>query len=450
VSSRTVWFVLAVALVARLAFVAATPNYTPIHDDHDYDRLACGIVGGAGYAAVGPNVTRSSCGNTVRDPRPTAFRAPLWPATLAGVYAVTDPLTSDRWLAGRIFNTLLGTVAVALLGFIATRLWGRRTGLLALVLGAICVPLIVIGGSLLTETPFVVLELAAIAAVVAARDSPHRLRWALLAGVLVGAASLTRTNGIVLLLPLAWALWGPAPRRSWQALAPVAVLVVACAAIIAPWTIRNASSMHDFVPVSTETGSALAGTYNHTAQHAPNFPHTWHWPKLVPELAPALRKPLSEPQRQRQLVDVALHYIEDHPTALVASVATNTGRFFGLGGPTWWRFSAHTIDVPDTAADVAVGWLALAAPLALIGVVAAWRRRGPGWLWLVPVLLLLSATVVVGETRFRAPIDPFLVLLTALGADAVLTWIRRPGGARNRLPSPASASDRGRPSPSGT
>jgi 4-amino-4-deoxy-L-arabinose transferase-like glycosyltransferase len=450
VSSRTVWLVLALALAARLAFVAATPNYTPIHDDHDYDRLACSIVVGSGYAAVGPVVTPSSCGHSLSDTRPTAFRAPLWPATLAGVYAVTEPLTSDRWLAGRIFNAMLGTLAVALLGLIATRLWGRRTGLIALVLGATCVPLVVIGGSLLTETPFVVLELAAIAAVVVARDSPHRLRWALLAGLLVGAASLTRTNGIVLLLPLAWALWGLTPRRSWRALAPVAVLVVATAAVIAPWTLRNASAMNAFVPVSTETGSALAGTYNHTAQNAPHFPHTWHWPKLVPELAPVLRKPLSEPQRQRQLVDVALHYVEDHPTAPVASVATNTGRFFGLGGPTWWRHSARTIDVPETAADVAVGWLALAAPLALLGIVAAWRRHGPGWLWLVPVLLLLSATVVVGETRFRAPIDPFLVLLTALGADAVLTWFRRPAGARNRPPSPASASGRGLPSPSGT
>ena len=141
-SGQAVWLLLALALAARLAFVAATPGYLPIHDDHDYDRLACSIVRGWGYAAVGPTTPPAAAGTRLRTPRPTAFRAPRWPATLAGVYAVSAPLTSDRWTAGRVANALLGTIAVALMGFIATRLWGRRVGLIALAVGALCVPLI--------------------------------------------------------------------------------------------------------------------------------------------------------------------------------------------------------------------------------------------------------------------------------------------------------------------
>jgi hypothetical protein len=450
VSGRAVWLLLALALAARLAFVAATPNYLPIHDDHDYDRLACSIVQGSGYAAVGPATPPSGCGRAVAHPRPTAFRAPLWPATLAGVYAISDPLTSDRWLAGRVANALLGTIAVALMGFIAARLWGRRVGLIALSVGATCVPLIVVGGSLLTETLFTVLALAAVATTVVAVRSPHRVRWALLAGIFVGVAALTRTNGVVLVPALALGLWGPAPRRSWRALAPVGALVVTTALAIAPWTLRNANSMHAFVPVSTETGSALIGTYNTTVQNAPNHPRTWHWPRLVAELRLLLSKHLEEPARQRQLTEAAFDYLGDNPFAPIPTVATNVGRFFGLDGPGWWRYSARTIDVPETAADLAMLWLAVAAPFMLVGVAAAWRRRGPPWLWLVPLLLLLSAAIVVGEVRFRAPVDPFLVLLAALGADAVLTWLRRPAGATRRSPSQASASARGLPSPSGT
>ena len=59
---RVVWALLALALCVRLVFIAATPNYTPDHDDHDYDRLACGIVVGAGYRAVGPATSPGSCG----------------------------------------------------------------------------------------------------------------------------------------------------------------------------------------------------------------------------------------------------------------------------------------------------------------------------------------------------------------------------------------------------
>jgi len=450
VSGRAVWLLLALALAARLAFVAATPNYLPLHDDHDYDRLACSIVRGSGYAAVGPATPPNACGRAVTYPRPTAFRAPLWPATLTGVYAISDPLTSDRWLAGRVANALLGTVAVALMGFIAGRLWGRRVGLIALGVGATCVPLIVVGGSLLTETLFTVVALAAVATTAVAVGSQHRVRWALLAGIFVGAAALTRTNGLVLVPALALGLWGPAPRRSWRALAPVGALLVTTALAIAPWTLRNANSMHAFVPVSTETGSALIGTYNTTVQNAPNHPRTWHWPRRIPELRPLLAKHLEEPARQRQLTEAAFDYLGDHPFAPIATVATNVGRFFGLGGPDWWRYSARTIDVPETAADLAMLWLAVAAPFMLVGIAAAWRRRGPPWLWLVPLLLLLSATIVVGELRFRAPVDPFLVLLAALGADAVLTWLRRPEGATRRSPSQASASAPRLPSPSGT
>ena len=449
-SGRAVWLLVGLALAARLAFVAATPGYVPIHDDHDYDRLACSIVQGSGYAAVGPATPPSGCGRAVAHPRPTAFRAPLWPATLAGVYGVAEPLTSDRWLAGRVANAVLGTLAVALMGFVAGRLWGRRVGLIALALGATCVPLIVVGGSLLTETLFTVLALGAVAATVVAVGSTHRVRWALVAGVLVGAAVLTRTNGFVVLPALALGLWGPSPRRSWRALAPVGALVAATVVAIAPWTLRNASRMHAFVPVSTEAGSALIGTYNATVQHAPNHPRTWHWPRLVPELQPLLARPLDEPARQRQLADAALDYVGDHPTAPLATTAHNVGRFFGLGGPNWWRYSARTIDVPEMGADLAMAWLAVMAPFMLVGIAAAWRRRGPPWLWLVPVLLLLSAAAVVGEIRFRAPVDPFLVLLAALGADAALTWLRRPAGASRRSPSRASASAAGLPSPSGT
>ena len=78
---------------------------------------------------------------------------------------------------------------------------------------------------------------------------------------MAGLAILTRANGMILLVPLALIMW--APRRS---LGPPAVLVAVALLTVAPWTIRNAVELHAFVPVTTQFGSALAGTYNDEAR----------------------------------------------------------------------------------------------------------------------------------------------------------------------------------------
>ena len=68
---------------------------------------------------------------------------------------------------------------------------------------------------LYSEPLFIVLMLGTVLAALTYRDEP-RIRWALLAGGLAGLATLTRQNGVLLLLVLLWALWLP-PRRRWSA-----------------------------------------------------------------------------------------------------------------------------------------------------------------------------------------------------------------------------------------
>jgi 4-amino-4-deoxy-L-arabinose transferase-like glycosyltransferase len=447
---RAAILLLALALAVRVGFILATPGYHPIHDDHDYDRLACAVVQGAGYAGAGPDTPASGCGKPWASVEPTAFRAPLWPLTLAGVYAVSDPVAAHhRWIAARIVLALLGTLAVALMGLVARMLWGRRAGLVALALGAVCVPLVVVGGTLITETLFVALELAAVAAALTAGRSPHALSCVLATGALTGAAMLARSNAVVLLVPMAIAVWSVRTRLWERRGVSAAALGATALLVVAPWTIRNAVSMHDFVPLTTEAGSAFAGTYNPDAAHARHFPGTWKPPRKLPSVAPQLRGELGEAARARRLVAFGAGYAARHPGYPLSVLARNTARLFGLGGRDWRRLGATTISLPAAAADASAIWLVLVAPLVLAGAVAAWRR-GPRWIWLVPALMLLSAALFVGEARFRAPVDPFLVLLAACGGDALLTWLRPPAASNPRPASRAPASAPGSPSPSGT
>ena len=59
-------------------------------------------------------------------------------------------------------------------------------------------------------------------------------------------------------------------------------------------------------------------------------------------------------------------------------------------------------------------------------------RTAPKWIWVVPLLLVLSVVLVNVETpRFRAPIDPFLILLAAAGlASAAIRLRARLGAVR--------------------
>jgi hypothetical protein len=82
--------------------------------------------------------------------------------------------------------------------------------LMVLGLAAVYPPLVVSASGLLSEPLFVALELGSVAAVLAFRES-GRWRWIAAAGVLAGLAILTRTNGVVLLLPLALAAWRRPP-----------------------------------------------------------------------------------------------------------------------------------------------------------------------------------------------------------------------------------------------
>jgi hypothetical protein len=64
--------------------------------------------------------------------------------------------------------------------------------------------------------------------------------------------------------------------------------------------------------------------------------------------------------------------------------------------------------------------------LALAGAFTRLVRTAPKWVWWVPLLLALSVILVNVETpRFRAPVDPFLIVLAAAGLATAAGWLTR-------------------------
>ena len=246
-------------------------------------------------------------------------------------------------------------------------------------------------------------------------------------------------------------MWTARPRFKPRSLTAPALLVATTALMIVPWTIRNEVVMHRFIPVSDETGITLVGTYNVASAANPGVRYKWRIFYAIPGERALIHEAstLTEPEIGSKLQSQALDYISDHPFSPFAVAYHNTLRLFELEGSFAWQASASAISLPIGVARVGVISFWVLCLLALAGAFTKLVRTAPRWLWAVPLLLGLSVVLVNVETpRFRAPVDPFLLLLAAAavgdpGGPATPCASRRRGSGRG-AGSPGSARRNGR------
>jgi 4-amino-4-deoxy-L-arabinose transferase-like glycosyltransferase len=271
----------------------------------------------------------------------------------------------------------------------------------------------------MTESLFIPLVLAAVLSALIARDSQRSWRWHVLTGLLVGLASLTRGNGLELLLPIGFLVWSQRPRLTWRALRGPLIVVLTTAVTLIPWTVRNEHLLHQFVPIDTQSGYLLAGIYNSYAQHRSEFPALWIYP--VEQQAALLAKDphLNEAQLGSRLQTNAVDYVEAHPASVLKTVYWNALRTLNLPGPRFELWDAKYVSYPGWLASASVYAFWALALVALASAVAGAGRRVPWALWACPGIVVLSSVLLTGETRYRAPADPFLVMLAAAGLVAM-------------------------------
>jgi 4-amino-4-deoxy-L-arabinose transferase-like glycosyltransferase len=419
VSGRALAAVALIALALRVALVLATPHFVPRTDAADYDRLAVAFVH---HGHFPPSQIA---------PGPTALRPPLFPIALAGAYKLVGTgSAADRWEAGRLMEALFGAVAVVLIGLIAGRLWRRRAGLLAAGIAAVFPPLILVGSSLMSESLFIPLVLAAVLAASMART--RSWRWAALSGALVGLASLSRGNGIAFAVPIAFLVWVGRPRLSRQALVAPLAMLAALALTLTPWTIRNAVEFHEFVPITTETGATTAGTFNSYAAHRTDFPALWLPPVTQVRQVLAKHPRLNEAQLSDQLNALAFDYVKAHPAYVAKDLWWNTLRLLNLTGTHFERWAARYEAYPKWLASLSVYAFWALGLLALAGALTAAARRAPPALWGCPLVVYLSTVLLEGATRYRSPADPFIIMLAALAPLSAWELLRARRAARPR------------------
>ena len=359
---------------------------------------------------------------------PSALRPPAYPYFLGAVFAVSG----DSLTAGRLASAVLGVVSVALIGLIAQVVWSQRVALISIAVAAIYPPLVLLSGTLLSEALALPLVLGLVLLVLVYRDEP-RPRWVIpLAGLLFGLALLDRPALVTFAVPLVFGLWAR-PWRAWRAArAPLVALVVAALALV-PWTIRNEQDFHAFVPISTQSGFLLAGTYNYTSDHDPVEPAAYRPANFDPQMRTITSDPsLDENQMNKRLSTAAKDYAKKHPGYVPRVIGLNGLRLLGLyhagaGARNAYRFQGIGSNYAKLAR---LSWY-VAALLTIAGLLAGAPKRMPWWLWIMPPLLWLSVVWDSGDIRYRSPIEPFVVW----GAAYALARVT---DLRDRRPAPPS------------
>jgi 4-amino-4-deoxy-L-arabinose transferase-like glycosyltransferase len=379
---------------ARLAYVLAMSRHLRGTGDSEYfHALGNAIADGRGFVnplAFGPH-------------GPTSLHPPLFPLVLAAA----SKLGADSYLAHRIVACAIGAAAIAAIGYLGRRVASERVGLIAAGIAAAYPVLIAADGAVMSETLYGLFVAVTLIAAYRLLESPAVGR-AVVLGVAVALAALTRAEAL-LLLPLLGvpALWGRA------AAAPIVAACAACAIVLTPWLVRDWHVFDRPVPISTNSGSVIAGANCDGTYHGRG---TGGW--LFECVPPSLAR--NEAKWQSQVTRHGLHYARVHAGRLPIVLPVRVLRSFDLYQPFLQaRFSEGRQRGMEDA-GVLVYWLL--APLAIYGAGLLRRRGRPLTLLAAPLVVVLLVSIFgYGIPRFRHPLEVVIVVLAAVAVEGLLS-----------------------------
>jgi 4-amino-4-deoxy-L-arabinose transferase-like glycosyltransferase len=337
---------------------------------------------------------------------PSAGHPPLYPAALS----VVSWLGGTGELSHRALGLLVAPVTIALVGLLGRRAGGERVGLVAAGLCAVYPVMVLVDGALMSETLYGALVAAVLLAAYAVLDRPTAWR-ALALGALIGLAALTRSEALLFVPLLGFALAWRA--RRW---AVAGATVAGFAVVLAPWAIRNASAFDRPVLISTNDATVLAGA-NCPLTYAGNNLGSWDL-RCISE-----RRADNEAEQAEIWRREGTDYARDHAGRVPVVAAVRLLRVWDLWQPR--RQVEFAEGRHKGIQEVAVGiWFVLAA-LAIAGAVALRRRGAPLLVLLAPaVAVCVGAVLGYGVPRLRHAFEIPLLVLAAAGLLAATEALR--------------------------
>lgn len=424
--SRWLLFIFFLAFALRLAWIAYArpdPGDGRLDDSLFYDFTAQTLAAGKGYIHFKGYAT--------------AQWPPGYPLLLAAIYKVFG----HSIILAKLLNAFAGAAACLLIYAIGAKVFNRRVGFLAAVILAVFPSQIYYSTLVMTEALssalFAVLILLVLTWTIE-RDDPSPLRLFLL-GVLLGAAALMRAEIAVLLLAvlLVWKLMIP----SWRTFARRAALLVAgMALVIMPWTIRNAISMHAFIPISSGAGHTFLAGH----QKDPYNPHHFFPEVKYQREYEYLPYPEREVKIEREAMRAGLEFMVSNPRyeffllfeKLYHLYMSDSDALKWINIGPVMPSGERRVTIPDSATDkwslLANGYYYAVMASAALGVLLWFSVRDKKRLLLV--LFVAGWTLIhlafIPDGRYHTSLIPIFCLWAA--ATLVFVWERVMGRSAGR------------------
>jgi 4-amino-4-deoxy-L-arabinose transferase-like glycosyltransferase len=308
-------------------------------------------------------------------------------------------------LAIRTAQAILLLIQAALSGWIAFQLFNnRRSAVVAVAVGALYPFFIFFQGLMLSEAPFNVLLVAAMAALLLWYKRGLRADWSLVLACAIFAAATYVKATLTILPPFLFAatlfVAGGGLIRALRIFVLASLLYAAC---LTPWWVRNYLVLGTFVPFTTSASQNLYLGNNPTNLHA-----GVDWATDAdPDAVKRMMDLPDEVMRQRAFSTAAIAYIKEDPSAFLKRMALKFVRFWNVVP------NAQDFRTPLFAVVSAVSF----GPVLLLAIVCAAFSYAPQRL-LVPLYLLflyftLVHVITIASLRYRLPLDPFLIVLAA-------------------------------------
>lgn len=356
-----------------------------------------------------------------------------FPPGYSSYLALITYLGGDTQLWHRAAGAVLGAMSVGFIGVLGRRIAGATVGLTAAGLAALYPMLFVSDGALLAEVLFLPLLLAAAILSLKVLDR-YNPAHAMLLGATLGAATLTRSDGVLFTAALAGYtiihLGRGADRRRVAALVALTFL-----ALVTPWQIRNLRSFEGPVLLSTNAGTLVAGS-NCTETYRGELKGWWSFGCVLAGSDGGLSglsgsearsdpdcSRCDEAEFSRRLVRSGLLYARSHTKEIPEVLLVRTARLFGLYDPIdQMRLEANE---GRSYRWQVRGWVMYIVLLPLAAAGAHMMRHDRVKLGLL-LVLVLHATLVgllsYGNQRFRIAAEPAIVILSAI---AIVRCVRQ-------------------------